>query len=199
MDITKDDIFSTAEALIKEGKKPTAILIRERLKKGSLTTISKYLRAWEQDKQIEATPSISPEFSESWSLIEHTAWRYLSPLLLKAEEKVRSEVTETITAQRKEIEELHIHTSSLEEELEGLRSEKDVEIENLKKEISQHINQIAELNVRNVADTKAVAELKEALIEKEKELHASVQEKLRLQATLEAQKKLEDILSDLKK
>ena len=44
--VTLEEVARAAEDLVKEGKKPTVSAIRERLGKGSRTTISKHLNTW---------------------------------------------------------------------------------------------------------------------------------------------------------
>jgi vancomycin resistance protein YoaR len=59
--VTYEEVASTAWALIQEGKRVTAAAVRERLGRGSMTTIQRHLQAWREKE----APAQAVEKSEA--------------------------------------------------------------------------------------------------------------------------------------
>lgn len=214
VDITKEDVVAVAEALVHEGIRPRAHVIRERLGRGSNTTIKKYLDQWFEAKKDESALPVPKEFSQSWGLLEQSAWRYVALLIQQAEAQVRSSLAESIHVQEAEIRELQGQVNSLEDELENVRADQEHEISKLKLQTADQVKIIAEFEVQRKVDTQTVIDLKtelqstkENLQKITQELQTAHRDKDRTQAILEAereaaereQKNVEQIIATLKK
>ncbi|AJE54195.1 DNA-binding protein [Paenibacillus polymyxa] len=54
--ITKEQVFEAAEALAAAGKSTKVVNVREKLGRGSYSTITEYMREWRQARKAPATP-----------------------------------------------------------------------------------------------------------------------------------------------
>ena len=62
--ITKDDIYRVASELTARGIGPSSKLVREELGSGSLSTISKYLKMWREECELEAKEPVEINLQE---------------------------------------------------------------------------------------------------------------------------------------
>ena len=125
--VTEKQVFTAADALKQVGIEPTIVGIREKLgNTGSLTTISKYLKAW-KDHQELITPLSEPPiaFNQSAKALWNVAFRF-------AEEEFKSQSEALKIDKKKWEEEKKLYTS----ELEGLEVQKST-IERRLKEIEK--------------------------------------------------------------
>ena len=58
--VTREMIFEAADAIAREGRTPTVLMIRERLGGGSPNTISPHLAAWKEQNQAKPADSLPP-------------------------------------------------------------------------------------------------------------------------------------------
>ena len=59
--VTREQVFETADALVREGQNPTVVAVRTRLGGGSPNTITPLLAEWKalnETKQAEAMPAV---------------------------------------------------------------------------------------------------------------------------------------------
>ncbi|MBF0366609.1 MAG: DNA-binding protein [Oligoflexia bacterium] len=91
--ITKDQVFTAAESLLKSGQHPTLQLIREELKGGSFSTISKYLSEWKESKSKQTidVPEIPLELAGYIKKIWAAAYKESSRLFESEREAIRIE------------------------------------------------------------------------------------------------------------
>jgi hypothetical protein len=87
MAITEKQVHEAASAIDRDGKRPSAPLIRERLGGGSFSTILKYLATWEPDTATEGEPDKIPDapaelLAGLWRRAYVDAWRILEPELV---------------------------------------------------------------------------------------------------------------------
>ncbi|MEJ1383066.1 MAG: DNA-binding protein [Candidatus Sedimenticola sp. (ex Thyasira tokunagai)] len=72
--ITKEQVFSAADQLVSEGKKPTIRAIREMLGTGNNNTIMQHVDDWKQSKTPSWTPSIPKEIETLGSSLVNELW-----------------------------------------------------------------------------------------------------------------------------
>ncbi|MBF0316253.1 MAG: DNA-binding protein [Oligoflexia bacterium] len=91
--ITKDQVFTAIETLLKSGQSLTLQLIREELKGGSFSTISKHLAEWKetQSKQTIDLPEIPQEVTGYIKKIWMTAYQESNKLLESEREALKIE------------------------------------------------------------------------------------------------------------
>ncbi|WP_336775368.1 DNA-binding protein [Paenibacillus sp. MMO-58] len=85
--LTKDAIFAAANALQAEGFTPTVATVREKLGKGSFTTINEVMREWRESQKAPEAPAkeVAPQAVVD-SLMEfgNTLWKVASDLAVES-------------------------------------------------------------------------------------------------------------------
>jgi chromosome segregation ATPase len=143
--IEQEELFDAANKLAADGKQVTALNLRDALGGGSLTTIYKYLSAWESNRPKNATVTNTAEipeqvqnaFANTWRIAALEASREVMAVKEKAAEEVKAAQgqfegaleaiqrlesdTERDTAT---IEELRARVSELEQSVSSLSQEK---------------------------------------------------------------------------
>ena len=101
--VTLEEVASAAEELVRQGKKPTVTAIRERLGRGSRTTIAKHLNTWSEERIAKLIP-LAKQVSEQMAEV-------VGPMR-EAMEQIAKSVEELGTWRTKS---LGLSTSSLEQ------------------------------------------------------------------------------------
>lgn len=73
--ITYEDVVTAAHALVNAGEKASTLAVREKLGRGSFTTIKKHLDVWRADQSPAATPPppVPPQLESLWSEAQRQA------------------------------------------------------------------------------------------------------------------------------
>jgi uncharacterized coiled-coil DUF342 family protein len=96
--VTREQVFETADALVREGQNPTVVAVRTRLGGGSPNTITPLLAEWKalnETKQAEAMPPTPEPVEAVMRQVWGTAWK-------EAQAQLEGE-HEALSAARKEI------------------------------------------------------------------------------------------------
>lgn len=120
--VTEKQVFTVADSLKQIGIEPTIVGIREKLgNTGSLTTISKYLKAWKEHQELIAPLSEPPiAFNQSAKALWNVAFRFAEEEFknqneaLKIEKKKWEEEKKLYTT---ELEDLEVQKSTIERRL----------------------------------------------------------------------------------
>jgi DNA repair exonuclease SbcCD ATPase subunit len=97
--VTREQVFETADALVREGQNPTVVAVRTRLGGGSPNTITPLLAEWKalhEHKQAAAMPAPPEPVEAVMRQVWGTAWQ-------QAQDQLAGE-REALAAARKEIE-----------------------------------------------------------------------------------------------
>ena len=143
--IEQEELFDAANKLAADGKQVTALNLRDALGGGSLTTIYKYLSAWESNRPKNAAVTNTAEipeqvqnaFANTWKIAALEASREVMAVREKAAEEVKAaqgqfegalEAIQRLEADTERdtatIEELRARVSELEQSVSGLSQEK---------------------------------------------------------------------------
>ena len=143
--IEQEELFDAANKLAADGKQVTALNLRYALGGGSLTTIYKYLSAWESNRPKNAAVTNTAEipeqvqnaFANTWKIAALEASREVMAVREKAAEEVKAaqvqfegalEAIQRLEADTERdtatIEELRARVSELEQSVSGLSQEK---------------------------------------------------------------------------
>ncbi|RME33684.1 MAG: hypothetical protein D6786_07020 [Gammaproteobacteria bacterium] len=57
--LSREEVFSAASELVRAGRRPTVAAVRERLGRGSYTTITQYLGEWREESPPEETRPVA--------------------------------------------------------------------------------------------------------------------------------------------
>lgn len=120
--ITKEQVFEAAEALLAAGLTPKVATVREKLGKGSFTTITEYMREWREGQQ----PVAAPQKEETPKAVIDLAGSLWAAALGVAQEGLQGERLE-LEKQREEMQEEQreavAFADNLVEEVERLRDQ----------------------------------------------------------------------------
>jgi hypothetical protein len=97
--VTREQVFETADALVREGQNPTVVAVRTRLGGGSPNTITPLLAEWKtlnEHKRAEPLPSVPEPVEAVMRQVWGTAWQ-------QAQAQLEGE-REALSLARKEIE-----------------------------------------------------------------------------------------------
>jgi hypothetical protein len=141
--VFQDELFAVADRLVSEGRDVTALLLREELGGGSLTTIYKYLTLWQEARWVppaqpgaEIPEAVLAGFVNAWRFSKQQAASEFDALKEKAKKEVTAaerqfqESLESVAKLEKEaeadslvIEGLNNKVGSLQEQLQSLQME----------------------------------------------------------------------------
>ena len=155
-----DDVAHAIQTLQKAGVNPSIRMIREKLGKGSLTTIAEHKRTYEADQANGPTDALPDPIARSLLKGAETFWQELVDAAETDIERIRDNATQT--------------TGSLEQRL----KDADEEILALKDTLGTQTHAIAELK-------KAVADADNKVVEREKALQSKEVAMSRLSGELE--------------
>lgn len=169
--LTQEAVFEVCNKIISMGEKPSTLKIHKQLGRGSLSTIQKFLDAffesdaWQEANSEQQLPEelvIPSSVTDLLNDASKTMWTAALHATKDYADQREAEVNALIEVQRQEIEEV-INTSDqrlnqiedLQEEVKGLRAEKDglieskgkleAEVENLKGQLTKAEKKNAEL------------------------------------------------------
>lgn len=151
--VEQEEVFEAATRMSSEGKPVTALNLKDALGGGSLTTIYKYLAAWEANRPKNTQPANSAEIPDAVQSAFANTWRIAA---LEASREV-------IAAKEKAAEEVKAAQGKFEEALEAIqRLENDSErdsatIDELKARIAELEQLVSSLGQDNAA-VKATSE-----------------------------------------
>ncbi len=97
--VTREQVFETADALVREGQNPTVVAVRTRLGGGSPNTITPLLGEWKalnETRQAQAMPQVPEPVEAVMRQVWGAAWQ-------QAQGQLEGE-REALSAARKEIE-----------------------------------------------------------------------------------------------
>ena len=120
--VTREQVFESAEALVREGQNPTVVAVRTRLGGGSPNTITPFLAEWKalnETRQAQSMPSPPEPVETVMRQVWGTAWQ-------QAQAQLEGE-REALAGARKEIERereaMLAEIARIDGELEALREE----------------------------------------------------------------------------
>lgn len=192
--ITYDQVAEYAKSLLEAGVEPTTLGIYGKLdKKGSLTTITKYLKQWletteakqQQQEQLPEVANLPERIQEEFLMLLNKIWIASNQTAIAEFDKERESYKQEIHSLTSEIEEYSQHLSVKESEVEELENSKDTmnndlsELSDKHKSLEKSHNAL--LNEKNKLITsiesrdQKIASLGDIIEEKDKQ--ASVQEK----------------------
>lgn len=196
--ITQDEVFSAARELVARGEQPTTLKVSHLLGRGSYSTITKYLKQWEDSAEaVEARADQLPKEAEVPDFILEDAQALAKKLWagakVKADEDLeveRSALSEVQAQYESEIEQA-INSSDLavakREEAEELLETVEAERNELQAEIERLTLALAEFDTlqknyealtvdfqaqnKNVIELETRCQLSEAQLEKQAQQH----------------------------
>lgn len=192
--ITYDQVAEYAKSLLEAGVEPTTLGIYGKLdKKGSLTTITKYLKQWletteakqQQQEQLPEVANLPERIQEEFLMLLNKIWIASNQTAIAEFDKERESYKQEIHSLTSEIEEYSQHLSVKESEVEELENSIDTmnndlsELSDKHKALEKSHNAL--LNEKNKLITsiesrdQKIASLGDIIEEKDKQ--ASVQEK----------------------
>jgi len=87
--VTPEEVARAAEELVQEGKKPTVTAVRERLGKGSRTTIAKHLNTWSEERIAKLIP-LAKHVGKQMAEISRIVDKTVGPMRKTMEQITRS-------------------------------------------------------------------------------------------------------------
>lgn len=126
--LTYDDVVQAARALASAGQKATSVAVRERLGRGSFSTIKKHLDRWRLDQEPMAVPSapMPPQLESLW-------------------QEARREAERALAAERRDLQRLSEQLDSRWNELEAHVRATDVRCEHAEQRVVDKDTELARL------------------------------------------------------
>jgi len=156
--ITQDEVFNAARELVARGEQPTTLKIANLLGRGSYSTITKHLKAWEDSaeavearaEQLPAEADVPDFIIEDTQALAKKLWAGAKAkadenleierkALGEAQEKYESEIEQAINMSDLAV----AKREGVEEQLESAEAERDelqTEVDQLKQTLEQHEN-----------------------------------------------------------
>lgn len=120
--ITKTDVVTAAKALLAEGINPSANKIREKLKKGSFTTIQSYLDEWRQTPETVLN-DVPHEVHEYLVTIATNLWQRAQEAANAAIESERAALREERTVLMKDVDKALVKAEVIQERVVEVEAE----------------------------------------------------------------------------
>jgi chromosome segregation ATPase len=171
--VTREQVFETADALVREGQNPTVVAVRTRLGGGSPNTITPLLGEWKalhEAQKVQALPEVPSQIEALMRQIWGLAYRC-------AQDQLEGE-REALAAARKEIEK---ERAAMLAEIERLDTELNAALE----EVGQGRAALEEERQAHERAESAAREAKALAEEREKRISAQDRKLLELRATNE--------------
>lgn len=197
--LTEEDVHAACAEIVAQGERPTALTLLDKLGRGSLTTITKYLNTWHttgeaQALNIEALPAVvkvPAELSKEGEDFLKKMWNTAKGIADEELEIQREALQRAEQANQAKVEETFKFSEAQAMKIERLEDELAKFQAELQKEQDGHIQAVARLNETeksNIGLSKDsdwlqhdIAELKKQLAALEEANKAAAQEKQVLQ------------------
>jgi chromosome segregation ATPase len=163
--LTREHVFETADAIYREGEHPSTVKVFQRIGRGSMTTIQKYLKEWRPEVGSGEKESVEmpADVRDAVSRFALEMWRRLSAVTQGELEAVRKNASDEVTRVQSEFAQMAEMADSLQGELEGVTGDRE--------RLSNDLERIK----RELAEEKGKA------IERENRLMIAIDEKIRFQ------------------
>jgi len=174
--LTEEEVHLACADIASQGERPTSLSLLDKIGRGSLTTITKYLNSWNvsddaQAIEAESLPAVvqlPPELSKDGEDLLKKMWNVAKNITDKELEVQREALKQAEIANQQKVEEAFKFSEAqsmkierLEEEFSTLKSQFDNEFEN-HKAITNSLNDSEKTNVGLIKDNE---QLKQEIIE----------------------------------
>jgi chromosome segregation ATPase len=153
--LSPEEIFEVADALYVNGEAPTTVKVFQRLGRGSMTTIQKYLKEWRPREGVGGEESrvveIPAEVRDVVGRFALEMWRRLHAVTQGELDAVRKNAADEVAQVKGEFMELAEMVDNLRTELGGTAGERDTlreEVDRLKAELQEVKGKNSELQAR---------------------------------------------------
>jgi chromosome segregation ATPase len=161
--VTKETIFQAAQELDDEGRPVTVTTVRDKLGKGSYTTIADALKEWHADQEKKQTAD-APEIPEVLTRLMDRMWSEAWKIAHKVTESEREALVRARTQLDQERQEMSVEIGRLEKELSA--AQKELASERTKREAASA--DLSQCQVGSARLEGRTQELEKGLREKEK-------------------------------
>jgi chromosome segregation ATPase len=182
--VTKETIFQAAQELDDEGRSVTVTTVRDKLGKGSYTTITDALKEWHADQEKKQT-SDAPPTPEVLTRLTDRLWAEAWKIAYKAVESEREALARARTQLDQERKEMSAEIGRLEQELSA--AQKELASERNKRESASA--ELSQCKVKSAHLEGRTQELEKGLREKEKRVEHLERELVALARTGGREKK----------
>lgn len=172
--LDREEVFEAANQLTMEGKKVTALALRDALG-GSLTTIYKYLAEWEANHPAARSAAASTEIPPGVQNALSAVWRSLSQEAAREIAEAKEQAAQEIKAAQEKFSEAVVSIADLETE----RDAANEQIEALNTQVTALQAELQKLSHELTTQTTAASELRNQVTSQQAELerlHAELAE-----------------------
>lgn len=208
--LTEDEVHAACVDIVAQGERPTALTLLEKLGRGSLTTITKYLNTWQATDEAQALKSealpavvkVPAELSREGEDLLKKMWNTAKGIADEELEIQREALRQAEQANQAKVEEAfkfsevqNMKIERLEDDFNTIRKQFDAEYK-AHKETRGQLAEAEKINVGILKDNDRlqheIAELKKQLVALEEANKAAAQEKQALQKQHEEALKKKD-------
>jgi chromosome segregation ATPase len=208
--LTEEEVHAACVDIVAQGERPTALTLLEKLGRGSLTTITKYLNTWQatgeaQALKIEALPAVvkvPAELAKEGEDLLKRMWHTAKGIADEELEIQREALKQAEQANQAKVEEAYKFSEAqnmkierLEDDFTSIKKQFDAEYK-AHKETRGQLAEAEKINVGILKDNDRlqheIAELKKQLVNLEEVNQAAAQEKQALQKQHEEALKKKD-------
>ena len=182
--LTREIVLEAADALYEEGEQPSTVKVFQRIGRGSMTTIQKYLKEWRPEAGSGEKESVEmpPEVRDAVGRFAFEMWRRLWAVTQGELEAVRRNATDEVTRVQGEFAQMAEMIDSLQGKLEEVTGNRDSlrdQFEKVQGELREMTGRNGELETRHTGLLADKLRLEEKVQELDRAL-SKTQERLAL-------------------